>query len=232
MVGSVNRKEYEPGQVLFVTLTYHRSWPQDADEQYGQLRALHKRLQRRWGSLPLIWRKEWQARGAPHFHLIVFTPKHALPVVGEYWDFLDQLTADWIDIVKRPCDSQKYMILHGVDVALCRSWKATMAYAAKHMRYVAKDEQRLPVNSDGEVLPTGRIWGTLQRDRLPISWETTAITFQEYLQLRRYFRRIKRPKTGRQHRRCIPNRDLQDEWVLVAYGEVNRLLAWLGYYRQ
>jgi hypothetical protein len=231
MVGSINRKEFEPGQVLFVTLTYHRNWPDSPDEQYAQLRALHKRLQRRWGPLPLIWRKEWQSRGAPHFHLIVFTPLEAVPEDGGYWDFLDHLTGDWVDIVSRPGDSPRHMWIHGVDARICESWKATMAYASKHMRYISKEEQQLPVNSNGDLLPTGRIWGTLQRDKLPISWETTTITFKEYLQIRRYFRRLKRPKARRHRLRSIPKADLTDEWALVSYGEVNRLLAWLGYYR-
>lgn len=231
-LGAINRSSYGPRQVLFLTLTYHHHWPEDAGEQYAQLRAWHKRLKRRFGDLPLFWRKEWQDRGAPHFHCIVFTPPELVPQDGQDWEFLTAATECWVELVRRPGDSKMHMWRYSVDAKFSESWKGAMSYASKHMRYISKKEAIQPRDPDGNPLPTGRLWGYLDKRQLPISWETTRITFKEYLQTRRLFRRISRPKHRRWLRRRIPSHELRDAHVLLSYSELRRYLTWLGYYAE
>ena len=228
LVGSINRKHYSFDQVLFVTLTYHHNWPEDPAEQYDQLRAWHKRMERRYGDLPIIWRKEWQDRGAPHWHLILFTPAEIAPQEGEDWEFVTAATDAWVDLVAREGDKRHWMLIKSVDVRVTSSWKGAMAYAAKHMRYISKREAVQPRREDGSPLPTGRLWGTLKRQRLPITHETHRVSFSEYLRLRRWFRRLSRPRNRRHLLRKRPQHHLQNVYVLLDYDELNRLLAWLG----
>lgn len=228
LLGSINRTEYDAEQVLFITLTYHRSWPENPDEQYAQLRAWHKRLERTYGDLPMIWRKEWQDRGAPHWHLIVFTPAEIAPQEGHDWHFLTAASEAWVDLVARDGDNRGWMLRRAVDARVTASWKGAMSYAAKHMRYISKKEAVQPRSEDGELLPTGRLWGTLKRQRLPITHETHRVSFSEYLQLRRWFRRIARPRNRRHLLRKRPQHHLQNVHVLLDYHELHRLLAWLG----
>lgn len=80
---------------VFLTLTYGQSFP-DPREAKRHLDNFLKRLRRKHENVSGFWRLEFQQRGAPHFHLILFglpfVPKEELQnawgaVVGmEFWD--------------------------------------------------------------------------------------------------------------------------------------------------
>lgn len=53
-----------------LTLTYPAHFP-DAKKAKGHLRAFLKRLFRRFPRIGILWRMEFQKRGAPHFHLLI-----------------------------------------------------------------------------------------------------------------------------------------------------------------
>jgi hypothetical protein len=99
-----------------------------------------------------------------------------------------------------------------------------MSYASK---YIAKDDQHQYMSPDGELLPTGRMWGVWREQLLPIRYEVHRVTYRQYLQLRRWFRRRSQPKQGRYRSRCHRS-NLTNQHTLLDYGELNRLLAWLG----
>lgn len=79
----------------FITLTYGQSFPNPKAAK-RHLDNFLKRLKRRWSYASGFWRFEFQERGAPHFHLVLFglpfLPKDTLAewwgdTVGrEYWD--------------------------------------------------------------------------------------------------------------------------------------------------
>lgn len=95
LLSLMNHVLYEHREgALFLTLTYGSVWP-SARQAKAHLRAFLKRLKRENSALSAIWRLEFQKRGAPHFHLMLFgvdfIPKEAVKakwgeVVGrDYW---------------------------------------------------------------------------------------------------------------------------------------------------
>jgi hypothetical protein len=60
----------------FVTLTYPRTYNPDPASWKRDVQAFRKRFERHFGKCPIVWRLELQERGAPHFHLLVFTPEY------------------------------------------------------------------------------------------------------------------------------------------------------------
>jgi hypothetical protein len=73
---SINRRAFRAykGRVFAVTLTYPNEWPEDPEACKNQLKALLKRLKRRFGNFACFWRLGIQERGAWHFHLLLFIP--------------------------------------------------------------------------------------------------------------------------------------------------------------
>ncbi len=65
-LASVDRTAFRAfgGRVLFVTLTYPHVWPEDPEVCKGHLKALRKRLHRRYGPFAAFWRLGIQQRGA------------------------------------------------------------------------------------------------------------------------------------------------------------------------
>jgi hypothetical protein len=57
-----------------MTLTYPHQYPKDPEACKGHLKALRKRLERRYGPFTAFWRMGIQKRGAFHFHLLLFLP--------------------------------------------------------------------------------------------------------------------------------------------------------------
>ncbi len=118
------------------------------------LRAFRERLTRylklsgvsKWGAL---WFLEFQRRGAPHFHLLLFGFGFSLV---ELSDFKAWLSTAWAEIVRHP-DSDEYAkhLKAGTRAEWCKA--EHFGYALK---YAAKLEQKLvPV----EFSDIGRFWG-------------------------------------------------------------------------
>ncbi len=78
-----------------VTLTYPRAFPCDGDTAKGHLQALRKRYERQFGKIEgAAWKLEFQRRGAPHFHLLMYRP------VGVGWlDWAKWLGQAWYEVV-------------------------------------------------------------------------------------------------------------------------------------
>lgn len=53
------------------TLTYPKLWPADGKEVKRHLKLFIQRCRRRWVPLEYLWFIEFQARGAPHFHILL-----------------------------------------------------------------------------------------------------------------------------------------------------------------
>lgn len=162
-----------------VTLTYPGDWlavAPDAVESRRHLLLLRKRFERAWGRrLLAVWKREFQRRGAPHFHLLMVPP--AGLVNGQ--SFAQWLSSTWASIVGAStecrCDDP---VGHGE--ALC--WDSERArhllagtgidhragaeasnpalvgvYFSKHGSFAAKDYQNsAPDEWTGSV---GRFWG-------------------------------------------------------------------------
>jgi hypothetical protein len=56
----------------FLTLTYPDDWPERWEEWKAHLKRLFDLLRHKHPGVSAVWKLEYQKRGAPHFHLIVF----------------------------------------------------------------------------------------------------------------------------------------------------------------
>lgn len=142
---------------IFVTLTYPAEWPGDEREWKRHLDAVWKRIRRRWPKASAFWRLEFQKRGAPHFHLLLYNVSWAELTAsdpdGRRW-----LDRAWYEVVG---SGDEKHLLAGVRTEKVKSFKGVMFYASK---YIAK----LPdgIGEDGES-GVGRFWGVMGRDTMP-----------------------------------------------------------------
>src|ERR671913_756899 len=95
-LASINRRAFRAfkGRMIFVTLTYPRECPQDPVLCKGHLKALRKRLERRYNSFAAIWRMGIQRRGAWHFHLLLFLGS-SVGSIGELRCFI---SSSWYEV--------------------------------------------------------------------------------------------------------------------------------------
>lgn len=171
----------------FVSLTYPREYPELSEAKEHARRFLyyviryHKRANAR---CYVVWRVEWQRRGAPHFHLLVWSDwKHPVSEARLIWNraWADDIfrfydSDDWEDVYRLATCTEWYSWLpflsvlwwritgrngddhlrRGVDLKAVGNERQAMAYCSK---YCAKVGERQFDMETGEVLPLGRIWG-------------------------------------------------------------------------
>lgn len=77
MLKKLNKVDFQSGKKpLFVTLTYPGIYPTKRERYKRDLDVFLKRMKREFGEVAYMWRLESQKRGAPHYHLIVYTTKN------------------------------------------------------------------------------------------------------------------------------------------------------------
>jgi hypothetical protein len=150
---------------LFVTLTYPGSFSPYWQDWKADLRAFLERFKRRYPGVALFWRLEFQQRGAPHFHLLVF----GLEQVSIEW-----LSQAWYEVVG---SGDHRHLQAGTQVQRVKSWRMACYYLAK---YVAK------VEAVSE--PTGRIWGVVNRSALLVRVVEVVLSPAQFYRLRRVLR--------------------------------------------
>jgi hypothetical protein len=131
---------------VFVTLTYPKEYSENYQDWKRDLDTFGKRFMRRFPKGAYIWKLEFQKRGAPHYHLLVWGVKYA--------DLLEWVSSNWFHTVGS--NDQKHL-LAGTRVEKIRSYKGVMAYASK---YMTKEENKAGV---------GRFWGVIGRSNLPVA---------------------------------------------------------------
>ena len=122
---------------LFVTLTYPAEYP-DPERAKRDLRAWLKRLRRAFPEAGWFWRMEFQERGAPHFHLLIW----GVPWLPYFW-----VSRTWYEVVG---SGDERHLRAGTRVEKVWSWGGVVVYCSK---YIAKVDENVP---DGW---TGRVWG-------------------------------------------------------------------------
>lgn len=151
------RIPFEECSVSFATLTWHDIWPNSPQEQYQCLERLHVALQSTWKAFSpsVIWRKEYQRRGAPHYHGVIVTTR-PLPLRSfRYW-----LAVKW-NAIAAPGDLKHLNAATSFDQL--EHSKGGLRKALNYLsNYTAKPEQNRHIDqTTGEVMPTGRVWGML-----------------------------------------------------------------------
>lgn len=87
LVGCIGKGASLP---LLVTLTYPAEFSRSPVEWARHLEAWVKRLRREYGDVCVIWRREFQVRGAPHFHLAIW---------GAPWLPAGWVARSWYEVV-------------------------------------------------------------------------------------------------------------------------------------
>ena len=145
--------------LVFVSLTYPRVFPADGKEVKKHLRRFRARIERKFGKLRIMWRLEYQDRGAPHFHLLVMDP----PFICKMW-----LSRAWYHCVGSN-DPKHFRYGTRIEsVAKKGENGKVFAYVGK---YLGKTDQSERKNSNEW---TGRYWGKWNIETpLPIEFEVS-----------------------------------------------------------
>ncbi len=156
----------KPGDRLaLVTLTYPAAWQSccpTPDAAYAHVRALAKRFARATGRpLSCVWKREFQRRGAPHFHLLAPLPSTILEEPVHRW-----LSRSWYEIV-RSGDDRHLVAGTGIDwseglrmVDANRAAAYFTGYSAGKADAKAYQDEAPEgwCNDNGSI---GRWWGTM-----------------------------------------------------------------------
>jgi hypothetical protein len=205
-LASINRSAFKAckGRMISITLTYPHEYPEDAEICKNHLKALRRRLQRKFGEFAGFWRMGIQKRGAWHFHLLLFVK----PSFGPIDELRRFISSSWYEVTGKVSEGH---LRAGTRVEAVKKWKQATSYVE---RYMAKPEE-FP-----EGLQTGRIWGIWNENLLPVRWETVQVSFRDAFKIRRVYRKLAKRK-GSGSLRCMT--------VFVRHENVIRLLEFLGY---
>jgi hypothetical protein len=205
-LASINRDAFKAfkGRLISITLTYPHEYPDDPELCKNHLKALRRRLQRKFGEFAGFWRMGIQKRGAWHFHLLLFMG----PSIGTVGELRRFISSSWYEITGKVSEGH---LRAGTRVEAVKKWREATSYVE---RYMAKPEE-FP-----EGLQTGRIWGVWNEGLLPVRWRTVEVNLRDAFRIRRIYRRLARKKGSGSLRRIA---------VFVRYENVGRLLEFLGY---
>ncbi len=151
-LGRLHRKEL--GRAMIVTLTYPAECPAPDDHEVykAHLHRFNLALRRRWPLCSGIWKLEFQARGAAHYHFMLFG-LHDEPL-----EALRTWTREtWYRIAH---NGDSHQGCAGTQVDPIKTTGGAMGYFAK---YLGKGDQTMPGNF------SGRYWGKVNAARLPVA---------------------------------------------------------------
>jgi hypothetical protein len=120
-----------------ITLTYPKDFPSNGKTVKRHLEAMREWFKRH--GISAFWFLEFQARGAPHFHLFTDNPVEA-----------KELSRKWYEVVG---SGDEKHLRAGTQIQKIRKPHAIAAYAAK---YATKKEQKAVPEGYSNV---GRFWG-------------------------------------------------------------------------
>ena len=136
------------GIPLFLSATWHNDAPDTMREIKSTLKKFRQMLDRKFNSFHYIWKLEYQKRGAPHFHILLF-PLNPDDIF--YSEENEKFIKDkWLQLKSCKC---KHCKEYGMKVISCYTRKMSVAYISKE---IAKVQDRY------EDHDLGRIFGTSQ----------------------------------------------------------------------
>ena len=202
LLGTIN--ESKCGLPDFVALTYPGEWSCDGRVWKRDLDAMIKAIVRQYRTVWGVWRLEFQERGAPHFHLLLWDGP-GTKGISRY--SLRAKKLKWI-IDKRDKKNQKIMNWFS------ESWyRIVGSEDPKHLKagtriepiqtmagvryYVSKYLAKLP---DGRYTPegfVGRFWGRIGKERWKVNEITTNLSDKAFWRLRRVLRKYQEGKSNR-----------------------------------
>lgn len=171
---------FDENRVVMMTLTYGQAFP-SCDEAKRHLFLFLKRLRRLAPKASAVWRMEFQERGAPHFHLVLFSMGRP----GQWVVNKKKVQSVWGDVI-----TTKYWDHSGVitrepftRIESLRSIKQVIGYVSKYMAKVSTsgyvpllnpvdtgvDSPLRSETTPREPAWTGRVWGTWGRALMPFA---------------------------------------------------------------
>jgi len=210
-LAKVNR----PDAPVFLTLTY-REFTEDYKVWKKHLDGFRQALSYYYPSLAALWRLEFQQRGAPHFHVLLW-----LGAESDLFNIEALCRRLWLKVIDQDTAANR---LHGVTVELVNDFRKTAFYISL---YQAKDGQ------DRTDILTGREWGCWNRSALNIApVETVDLSDAGCRLFRRLLRRAYCAHCRSVGRAVGPySRALSREQnfsSFLSYSEGRRILKWVA----
>lgn len=179
-----------------VTLTLPGDWLAVCPDYQAGVRIMErfgKRWYRRWGEpLRCIWKREFQRRGAPHWHLWLAPP-------ADFGPFSEWLAETWTDCLRidrstehgRQEDANSRRAGTGVDYARAADARDPRRLALYFLKETLGGEQkayqnRPPVEWEGKS--SGRYWGTKGLEKVTAD---VALTADDGVRIWRVLRRVR-----------------------------------------
>jgi hypothetical protein len=165
---------------LFVTLTYASDFPTDGRVCSYHLRHFRERWQIEYGAPLAVWKREYQKRGAVHFHLAIGAPAGVPLVEVQRWvsrawsEVIGEKGRTGVEVLRKP--PTRYFSSHG-----------------EHGRDEKGYQNEVP---DGFVNP-GRFWGFWN---IAPDWHDTDLGPEQFVEARRIMRAWARSKGYRVRR--------------------------------
>lgn len=181
----VNHRDMKHFPVM-CTLTYPGEFPTDNNIYKVHLDTFHKRFERRWGKVGIVWKLEFQARGAAHFHLLIYF-NGSVDIFGDGYHkdgcgcFRCWVAEAWYGIVGSGDERHLWFLRTKRTVEALRSVRGVQSYVSK---YVAK-----VVDGSQEV---GRWWGVWDWHLMPVTMVRVMLGPAEFYRLRRVFAGVRR----------------------------------------
>ena len=170
--------------LICIELVYPSVYPQSSTVWKRHLQAFRAAFERRYGPHGMIWKLEQQARGAPHWHLILLATSL---IAGALPEFRAWVAHVWPNI----CESDDAM--HRRAGTTVKLWRKR-PYGPPHpLCYLAKPVQQFIDPETGVPIDVGRYWGSWSKERIPVEWVEVRMSEKAaircYRVLRRYFKR-------------------------------------------
>lgn len=153
LIKKVNKVDYKNREMPYwVTLTYPQRFPTDSQEYKADLDAFLKRLKRKFGEVEYIWRLEFQKRGAPHYHLILFLPDWE----GKIQYLRKWISRNWYEVAQRFWDRKDEKHLKaGTNCKRIKNYRQLISYVSK---YMGKCDDKVK-DTPGRVWAASTNWG-------------------------------------------------------------------------
>lgn len=144
-------------EVCFMTLTYPDAFPTDPAVYKANLKEFHRKFEIEYPGIQMVWRLEFQKRGAPHYHLMILD-----------WHPNDDGMVEWM--WKATCHTWDMAHeLLGVNYELIVDGNQQRLIAHYLAKYIAKVDQTEVKNA---TVKCGRWWGKWNiADPEPVEFE-------------------------------------------------------------
>ena len=194
---------------LFVTLTYPDLFPESPLRWKRDLDTFLKRARRRYPGSVWIWRMEWKERlsgenvgkVAPHFHCLAL----GIPRLSLEW-----LSEAWFETVD---SGDRRHLAAGTSAQRIRNRRGILYYASKYMSKEAASP----------AFWTGRVWGVVGRELLPVVLVLVDVTWEQFYKIRRVLRGwLERKRGGKSWARMRG----QGMTAYIDEGSAAQVLAW------